>query len=254
MNFKYPTLLILASILIACSVPIFAADKSSSKSSFASLPLDQIIDNLVRRNQERAQALHFAESTRIYHLAYRGFPGDRDGEMTVRALYYNPPSTKDFDVISQSGSKIILDRVFSRLLEGEKEADSMRDRILVNRSNYNFEFVRFDPSPDGGQYVLKLTPKSKNRFLYRGQIWVDAHDFAITRIEGEPAQNPSFWIRKSEVCHEYTKVQGFWVPAHNESVSYIRLGGRATLTIDYKDYTLNQSAPTTSTTRASVSN
>lgn len=238
MNCKYTTLLILASIL-ACSIPTFAGDKSISKSSSAPLPLDQIVDNLVRRNQERAQALHSAESTRIYHLSYRGFFGDRDAEMTVRTLYYNPPSTKDFDVISQSGSKIILDRVFSRLLEGEKEADSMRDRTLVNRSNYNFEFVRFAPSPGGGQYVLKLTPKSKNRFLYRGQIWVDAHDFAITRIEGEPAQNPSFWTRKSEVCHEYTKVRGFWVPAHNQSISYIRLGGRATLTIDYRDYKVN---------------
>jgi hypothetical protein len=32
------------------------------------------------------------------------------------------------------------------------------------------------------------------------------------------------------------KVGDFWLPARNESVSYIRLGGRATLTIEYKDY------------------
>lgn len=237
MKLKRSTLLILAPILVACSIPIFAADKSSAAAP--PMPLDQIVDNLVRRNQERAQALHSAESTRVYRLTYRGFPGDRDAEMTVRALYYNPPSTKDFDVLSENGSKVILDRVFSKLLESEKEADSMRDRTLVNRSNYSFEFVRFESSTAGGEYVLKLTPKSKNRFLYRGQIWVDAHDFAITRIEGEPAQNPSFWTKKSEVCHEYSKVQGFWVPTHNQSVSYVRLGGRAILTIDYKDYKLN---------------
>jgi hypothetical protein len=65
---------------------------------------------------------------------------------------------------------------------------------------------------------------------------LDGTDFAVTRIEGEPAQNPSFWTKKSEIHHEYKKVQAFWLPARNESVSYIRLGGRATLTIEYKDY------------------
>ena len=33
-------------------------------------------------------------------------------------------------------------------------------------------------------------------------------------------------------------MEGFWLPLKNESVSYIRLGGRATLTIEYKDYSL----------------
>jgi hypothetical protein len=30
-------------------------------------------------------------------------------------------------------------------------------------------------------------------------------------------------------------VQDFWLPKRNESVSYIRLGGRATLTIEYSN-------------------
>jgi hypothetical protein len=37
------------------------------------------------------------------------------------------------------------------------------------------------------------------------------------------------------------KVQHFWLPRRNESVSYIRLGGRATLTIEYKDYRVSDS-------------
>ena len=67
-------------------------------------------------------------------------------------------------------------------------------------------------------------------------MWVDATDFAVTRIDAEPAQNPSFWTKKSEIHHEYMKVQNFWLPRRNESVSYIRLGGRATLTIEYGNY------------------
>jgi hypothetical protein len=208
--------------------------------SAAPLAVDQVVDNLVRRNAERAQAMRSSEATRVYRLVYHGFPGDREAEMTVRARYASP-STKEFEVVSQNGSKLVLERVFKRLLESEKEAAApeMHDRTLLNRSNYSFELVGYEPSEQGAQYVLQVTPKLKSKYVYRGKIWVDANDFAVTRIEAEPAQNPSFWTKKSEIRHEYIKVQDFWLPARNQSISYIRLGGRATLTIEYKDYKVN---------------
>lgn len=206
----------------------------------APLSLDVVVDNLIRKNDERAQALRSAKATRIYHLVYHGFPGDREAEMTVRAIYTSP-FTKDFEVVSQSGSKLITGRVFKKLLEGEKEASQpeMRDRTLLNRHNYDFALVGYESSGQGGQYVLEVTPKSRSKFVFCGKIWVDGTDFAIARIEAEPAQNPSFWFKKTEIQHEYAKIQGFWLPVRNHSVSYIRLGGLATLTIEYKDYTVN---------------
>jgi hypothetical protein len=53
----------------------------------APLSVDQVVNNLVRKDAERARALRHYESTRVYHLAYRGFPGDRDAEMTVEASF-----------------------------------------------------------------------------------------------------------------------------------------------------------------------
>ncbi len=224
--------------LIAAAKPAHAGSEAPP-SSIAATPLttDQVVDNLVRKNQERAQALLHSEATRVYHLVYRGFPSSREAEMTVEATY-NSPATKDFKVVSQSGSKLILDRVFKKLLESEREAaqPAVSARTQLNRDNYDFELVSYEPSETGGQYVLQVSPKSKSKYVYRGKVWVDGTDFAVTRIEAEPSQNPSFWTKKSEIHHAYIKVQGFWLPARNESVSYIRLGGRATLTIEYKDY------------------
>jgi len=219
------------------------AGAPSSPTASASLSVDQVVDNLVRKNQERAQALLHSEATRVYHLVYHGFPGDREAEMTVKATY-DSPSTKEFAVVSQSGSKLIQDRVFKKLLESEKEAaqPASSARSQLNRNNYNFEMVAYEPSETGGQYVLRVTPKSKSKYVYSGKVWVDAADFAVTLIEGEPAQNPSFWTKKSEIHHEYKKIQAFWLPARNESVSYIRLGGRATLTIEYTDYRVTTAA------------
>ena len=227
---------------VVTATRLAAADSAASPSAVGKPPLslDQVVDNLVRKNQERAQALLHSEATRVYRLAYTGFPGDREAEMTVEAIY-DRPSSKQFKVLSENGSKLILNRVFKKLMESEQEAaqPAVSARTQLNRDNYNFELVGYEPAKTGqtsGQYELRVNPKSSSKYVYRGLVWVDATDFAVTRIEAEPAQNPSFWTKKSEIRHEYQKFQGFWLPVRNESVSYIRLGGRATLTIEYKDY------------------
>jgi hypothetical protein len=259
---------VLAATLVGALGGAFGADADSSplppSITTAPLSVEQVVDNLVRKDEEREQALRHYESNRVYRLSYRGFPGDRYAEMTVEATY-DSPSTKSFKVISQSGSKAIIERVFKRLLESEKEAaePEMHARTLLNRNNYDFALIGFESSsaaPAGvnstdpsGQYVLAVSPKTKSKYLYRGKVWVDGTDFAVTRIDVEPAQNPSFWTKKSEIRHEYMKVQDFWLPRRNESVSSIWLGGRATLTIEYNNYRVTAARASGRHTKASTS-
>jgi hypothetical protein len=242
------------------------ADASPLPPSITTAPLsvDQVVDNLIRKDAERAQALRHCESTRVYRLSYRGFLSDRDAEMTVEATY-DSPSTKSFKIISQSGSKLIIDRVFKRLLDSEKEAaePEMHARVLLNRENYDIALVGFESSSvsssgtnssgKSSQYVLAVYPKAKTKYVYRGKVWIDATDFAVTRIDAEPAQNPSFWTKKNEIHHEYVKVQNFWLPRRNESISDIRLGGRATLTIEYNNYRVVDSRQLPNATKTSSS-
>jgi len=237
---------LIALVALISASQLIAADSGEPSTATASAPLstDQVVDNLVRRNQERARALLHFEATRVYRLVYHGLPSDRVAEMTVRATY-DRPSSKEFNVVSQSGSKLIVNRVFKKLLESEKEATqpATSAKTQLNRDNYNFVLMGYEPSKTGGQYVLRVDPKARGKYVYRGQVWVDGTDFAVTRIEAEPAENPSFWTKKSEIRQEYVKVQDFWLPVKNESVSYIRLGGRATLTIEYKDYRVTDARP-----------
>lgn len=216
----------------------------SNSTQNAPLPVEQIAKNLQERNAQRAAALHQFNGTRVYRMQYRGFPSDRDAEMVVNVSYHAPDS-KEFVVVSQSGSKLIIDRVFKKLLEGEQEAanEENRSNTALSVNNYDFTLAGYENSPDGAEYVLNLVPKTKNKYLYRGKIWVDAKDFAVVRIEGEPAKNPSFWIKKTEVRHRYVKVNDFWLPAENHTESVIRLGGKATLSIEYKDYKITSAAP-----------
>src|SRR2546423_13526684 len=150
--------------------PVFAAADSSLP--YASLSADQVVDNLIRKNDERAKALLHSEATRVYRLSYRGFPSDREAEMTVVATY-DRPSSKEFKIVSQTGSKLVQDRVFKRLLESEKEAaqPAMNARTQLNRDNYDFQLLSFEPSASGGQYILQVTPKAKTKYVYHGKIW-----------------------------------------------------------------------------------
>jgi len=84
--------------------------------------------------------------------------------------------------------------------------------------------------------VLEVSPKTKNKFLIRGRVWVDAEDFAITRIEGSPAKNPSFWVRSVQVLHRYQRAGRFWLPALNQSRAQARIFGTTDVAIEYFDY------------------
>ncbi|HTK95143.1 MAG TPA: hypothetical protein VL382_05845, partial [Terriglobales bacterium] len=172
-----------------------------------------------------------------YRLEYHGFPGTRSAEMSVE-MTYAPPGRKDFVVLSQTGSKLILDRVFKRILESEKEAFDAENqkRIALNRDNYLFTLVDFESAPEGDRYVFTVEPKKPSKFLYRGKIWVDADDFAVVRILAEPAKSPSFWVKDTKIEQLYGKVDRFWLPVSNHSVSDVRLGGHAVFNIEYKDY------------------
>jgi hypothetical protein len=238
------SLLLYGFLLLPATAQAPLADESKSPSPIAPLPVEEIVRNLQQRNAQRAAALQGFAGTRIYRMQYRGLPSDRDAEMVV-SITYHAPAAKQFTVVSVNGSKFIVDHIFKKLLEGEQEAasDENRRRTALSTDNYDFALEGYEDSPEGGEYILRLLPKTKNKFLYQGKIWVDAKDFAVARIEGEPGKNPSFWIKKTEIEHRYVKVNDFWLPAENHTESVIRLGGRATLSIEYKDYKITATNP-----------
>jgi len=201
------------------------------------LNAEQVVENLVRMNLERAQALLAYQSTRVYRLEYKGFPGGRTAEMVVK-VKYQAPGTKEFEVISQNGSKMLIERVFKKLLQGEKEAFDAENqkRIAINQDNYEFAMIGFEEGAGGPCYVLSVKPRTKNKYLFQGKIWVSAEQFAIVKIQGEPAKNPSFWIKDTRIETIYVNVNDFWLPERNHSVTAVRLGGHADFTIEYKDY------------------
>ncbi len=209
----------------------------------APLPVAQIVEKMVTMNQQRAQALQRYTSTRVYHLEYHGLGGNKEADVVVK-MSYQSPSTKEFTIVSEEGSKLLRNRVLKRLIEAEQDATKAENlkKTAIHPDNYEFRFVDYERTPQREFYVLDAEPKTKNKFLFRGRVWVDAKDFAIVRVEGEPAQNPSWWTKRNLIQHSYKKIGDFWLPGRNETATELRLLGRSLLTIEYKDYELAEAA------------
>ena len=198
--------------------------------------VDAIVEKMTTENARRAAELRGFQGKRWYNLQYHGFLGGRDASMEVLATY-SAPNQREFKVISENGSHLLLNRVLLKLLDSEQKAFEDRKQFELSPSNYKFELVDTEREPnDKTCYVLSVKPRKNNEFLYSGKIWVDTNDFAVVRMQGEPAKSPSFWIRDTQITSNWAKIGDFWFIARNSSVSHIRMGGTATLTIDYGDY------------------
>jgi hypothetical protein len=232
--------------LLACLIAVAtgppALAQSANATSPATLDATQIVAQLMAQNQRRSALLDHWEGCRHYALDYAGFPSGKSAEMVVE-VKFDAPSQKKFRIVSEGGSHLLINHVLKELLANEGEALGEENRIktALTPANYEFRLAGSDDSSGRPQYVLEVTPLSRNKYLYQGKIWVDAADFAVTRISAEPAKNPSLWISHTAIEHRYSKIGNFWLPASNTSIAKVRLGGTAKLRIDYLNYRIGTS-------------
>jgi outer membrane lipoprotein-sorting protein len=232
-------------VLLFCAYGL--AEQVATPAQSTPLTADEVIARVVKMNQMRSKALAAYSSLRTYHLDCHCIVAKK-ADMVVRADYRSPDK-KNFTIVSEDGNGTIRHKVFRRLLEAEQDAmqDDNQQRSAVSPENYTFSLLEYHKTDRDEFYVLEAKPRSKNRFLIRGRMWVDGRDFAVTRVEGEPAVNPSWWTRKTEFTRTYQKIGEFWLPQSNESVTTVRVFGTAVLTIKYEDYKVMQAPGTTLT-------
>jgi outer membrane lipoprotein-sorting protein len=228
-------------LLILGGVPAVAQQASVS----APLTATEVMGRVVEMNQLRAKELESYSSVRSYHLECHCL-SHKKADMVVRTDY-QAPNKKEFTIVSASGSGTVQDRVFKKLLEAEQESmrDENQQRSAITPENYTFQASDYEKTDQDEFYVLDAQPRSKNKFLFQGRIWVDAKDFAITRVEGKPAVNPSWWTVKTDFKRRYQKIGDFWLPESNESETKVRVFGTAVLSIEYRDYRITQAGGAT---------
>jgi hypothetical protein len=230
-NFQ-PGRFLLTLALLAAGIPAVAQQATVSPS----LSADEVMRRVVQMNEQRSNALETYTSIRSYHLECHCL-AHKTADMVVRAEY-EAPNKKVFTIVSESGSGTVRSRVFKKLLEAEQESmrEENQERTAITPQNYTFQLTDYQKVDGNEFYVLEALPLNKNKFLFRGRLWVDAKAFAIAQVQGEPAVNPSWWTVKTDFKRSYQEIGSFWLPVSNESETKVRIFGTAVLTIKYGEY------------------
>ncbi len=215
--------------------PVYAAPT-------ASLTSEHIIARLLERNRFRSSQLQNYSEVRTYEI--RNSEGELSAQAVVRVIY-EAPDKKDFSKMSEQGSLLVRHLVFDRLMQGESETTSGREHqdSAITAENYSFTLAgeeRLGPYPC---FLLEVTPKRKDKYLFEGKIWVDADDFAIVKMAGHPAKKPSFWVDDAEFVRQFQKIDGFWLPYRDETSIEVKKYGRKTFTVDHQRYIINSNTP-----------
>jgi len=224
-------------ICVGASLVLFSPVTAlSQEDAAAAQPItSEIVQRLVTENEQRSREIGAYTSRRHYHVAYQGFPHPAQADMIVD-LVCNGENSKQFDVVSESGSHLLLNHVLKKLLKTEQQDAIHRKDSALTPANYTFSLAGTDQEDGRLLYVLAVKPILSGALLYRGKIWVDAQDYAVVKIEAQPAKSPSFWIRNTQIDRQYEKAGDFWLPQSDRSETKVRLGGTAVLTIEYGDY------------------
>jgi len=204
----------------------------------AGLTAAQIVDQMQGHDLAQQARLKRYKGHRAYRVEYTGFSADVAAKMEVE-VNYDAASGKSFRIVSESGSKILAEKVLKRAVDSEKEASRDKRSTALTPANYRFRLAGSESVEGRPAYMLDVEPLVASKFLYRGRIWVDAADFAVVKMETEPAKSPSFWIARTQIHFTGAKTDGFWMPRQLRSETRVRVGGTAVLTIDYGSYSFS---------------
>jgi len=187
--------------------------------------------NLILQRLEDVQHQDPAHS-RPYEVTreYKVFRGD-DKQPTsevMAQINFVPPAIKTYKITQARGNSK-GEKIVRELLDRETESAKKGPGSEINRTNYDFVFLRQEQFGLAPEYVLRIVPKRKDKYLLRGQIWVDASTFHVRRIEGVPAKSPSFWIKGIHITLQFAELGGMWVPISFDAIATVRFLGPFTL-------------------------
>ncbi len=214
------------SALVLLSAISLASQSISPTSEIKPPDLDLILQRIEdAQNQSPAQSQPY-EVTRRYKV-FRGYDTRPTSEV-IAQINFVPPNVKTYKIVQTSGnswgSKIVRE-----LLSSETSSTRKEHSTEISRANYDFVFLRRQNFGDVPEYVFAIFPKRKDRYLLRGQIWVDAHSFRIRQIEGVPAKSPSFWLKNLHITLQYGELGDMWVPVTFDAIATVRILGEFTL-------------------------
>ncbi len=222
---------LLITALLAClAVPLVGQAPAAS-----SLSADEVMAKVFERDSQR-EALGAGYSGNREYALYNHRMNKR--AQLVASVVCDANGTKHFQVISEGGWKSANKHVLRKMLDSEAESSEpdTRPKTRIVSANYEFHLIGSENLQGRPAYVVDAVPKRRDKYLFRGRVWVDAEDFAVARVEGQPAKSPSFWTRSVHFVQQYGKSGSFWYPVETTSFTEALIFDGTDVSIRYFDY------------------
>lgn len=209
-------MLILIIVLLACTLspqtpmePVEAKVKVEEK-----LTAKELISKLDEANAKREKKLKAYTELRTYQLQEKTKKGLTDFTVTDVKFNFTPPSKKTFAVIKTKGSWIGRKKVFLPLLQTEVKADD-NTKKLAALSFINYDITLLPEKEKVAEvecYRVSIKPKGVNQeYLFTGDVWIHATEWAIIKVAGQPVKLPSDNIKSLTFERTYKKFEDQWV-------------------------------------------
>jgi hypothetical protein len=200
-----------------------AAQMPSSSAAIKSPDLNLIVQRLEdAQHQNSAQAQQY-EVTREYKV-FRGDDKQPTSEIEAQ-INFVPPDLKTYKITQVRGNSR-GEKMVREVLDRETESAKKGHGSEINRTNYDFVFLRQENFGIIPEYVLQIVPKRDDKYLLRGQIWLDASTYRICRIEGVPAKSPSIWLKRIHITLQFAQLKGMWIATSFDAIATVRFLGQ----------------------------
>jgi Outer membrane lipoprotein-sorting protein len=205
---------------LLCFAVMYAAAQNPADTSPAP-DLNTIVAKMMAAQQRNKSQTRAYTVKRDYQLLDKA---QEQKAQVVAHITYRPPDQKQYEIESSHGG--IGEKILRDVLEKETEHPRDADRKELTGANYDFEFLGTEQLDGRSCYILGLKPKRNDKDLIRGRLWVDAETYNIHRIEGNPAKNPSWWIRDLHLLMTFADVDGMWLRTFTYAVANVRFKGK----------------------------
>jgi hypothetical protein len=217
---------------------LIAGMASASAQVASSVPtVGTIIARMAHARAENRASFRPYTVTRDYKLF--GKDDSKSKSEVIADVDFVPPDSKKYTIQEARGSSL-GQIIVRRILASETEITKDYASTDLSPENYGFRFIREEDVSGQHCYVLELLPRRKDKHLLHGNVWVDANTYLIRRFEGQPAKNPSWWVRDVRVALSYGDVGGMWLQTASKSTAKARILGPYTVVSRDVTYQINK--------------
>jgi len=154
--------------------------------------------------------------------------------------HISPLGLIKYEKLRFEGDSEVNKQIITRYLSAEAEAQTNQSvTAAVTPQNYKFKY-RGESLLDGQRvYVFQVSPLQKRQGLFQGELRIDAATYLRVQESGYLVKSPSIFLKKVAFVRKYEIHDGISVPRQVQSVVDTRLVGKAELTIDFTNFSLD---------------